>query len=173
MILNYEVWPMMWPMNQTYELDLWCLTYDLDLWWRTYDVTYDVSHRFQIIGQHHRSNHRSEIIGQNHRSYTQANLWWLDLWFRPMIVDLWWDLWYQPMISNLWCGPMIDDFDDLPPAAIVAMKFVAGSKLRFLLSTWSSEWNATSNFNLQRRLETSTCNCMWSFDFEIQLQIWI
>ena len=136
----------------------------------TYDggpmmLTYDVSHRFKIIGQHHRSNHRSEIIGQNHRSYTQANLWCLDLWFGPMIVDLWWDLWYQPMISNLWCGPMIDDFDDLPPAAIVAMK----------LSTWSSEWNATSNFNLQHRLETSTCNWMWmwSFDFEIQLQIWI
>ena len=77
-----------------------------------------------------------------------------------MIVDLW----YQPMISNLWCGPMIDDFDDLPPAAIVAMKFVAGSKLWFLLSTWSSELKC--DFKLQ--LATST----WNFNLQLNVKFW-
>ena len=110
----------------------------------------------------HRSNHRSEIIGQNHRSYTQANLWCLDLWFGPMIVDLWWDLWYQPMISNLWCGPMIDDFDDLPPAAIVAKKLGAqargrerkhpGQALKFSKRFWTTLWTTCVRTNFVRTI---------------------
>ena len=97
-------------------------------------------------------------------SYTQANLWWLDLWFGPMMVDLWWDLWYQTYDVDLWYGPMIDDFDDLPPAAIVAMKFVAGSKLRFSLSTWRSELKC----DIKLELATST----WNFNLQFDVTFW-
>ena len=54
---------------------------------------------------------------------------------------------------------MIDDFDDLPPAAIVAMKFVAGSK------NWARK-RAGGNGSTPAKLSS----CSFTLNFQVQFE---